>query len=245
MARFIGFVSGGPIGPDGELVTVASSDIGQIPIAQQVRACERETMYLTGVVINESDVEVFLRFQGFNGTVLHQHTLKPYAKLTVKNLSVEYLGFVSLSIAEVHVMLQKWEVASMEQIASLPDVEFIDDQSDAPYRVFDQYTHTDIASATTTTIATPTTGQRLRVLQISVQSDAATIVTLQWTDSDGTSNVHIITKVQLTSAGTFIIPLGIDGLQCPNGTNGLLRAVSTNTANVDIDVIWFSDTNNQ
>lgn len=250
MASFVGFITG--TDPSGEMVLEATSNANVVPQSQMIRTCENENQMLTGVVINESDTTAMVLIYGFGGRLMHNHQLKAYAKLEFKNLNAEYIGFVSSEVTELHVMIQKWQLTPQEAQAifnNLPDVQFTDVQADTPYRVFDQYTHTNISSATTTTIAAPSdANHRLRVLQVSIAVISGTVPTgpiIEWTDADGTSDVKQIAQIFMNSLGTFIMPLGVDGLQCPNGAGGLLRCVSSNTASLKIDVIWQETVNNE
>ena len=102
---------------------------------------------------------------------------------------------------------------------------------------FSDYTHTDITTATTTTITTPSTGHTLRIYKVMVSVQGAARPVLQWTDSDGTSNVNIIGGPNYGAEGSWIWDFGDSGLHCPNGVGGLLRLVSNNTAVLDVDVI--------
>jgi len=102
---------------------------------------------------------------------------------------------------------------------------------------FSDYTHTDITTATTTTITTPSTGHTLRIYKAMLSTQGAARPVLQWTDSDGTSNVNIIGGPNYGAEGSWIWDFGDRGLHCPNGVGGLLRLVSNNTAVLDVDVI--------
>ena len=64
---------------------------------------------------------------------------------------------------------------------------------------------------------------------------------LQWTDSDGTSNVNIIGGPNYAAEGSWIWDFADECLHCPNGVGCLLRCVSNNTAVLDLDVITRDD----
>jgi len=106
---------------------------------------------------------------------------------------------------------------------------------------YSNYAHTDISTATTTTITTPATGRTLRIYKVMCSSQGAARPIVQWTDSDGTSNVNIIGGPNYGSEGSWIWDFGDRGLHCPNGVGGLLRLVSNNTAVLDVDVISRDD----
>ncbi len=109
--------------------------------------------------------------------------------------------------------------------------------STASVFVFSTYDHTDIVTATTTTIATPGAGFSIRILKITVAVQGANRVELRWTDSDGTSNPNAIGVINFTGEGTFVYDFGDNGLLIPNGIDGLLRAITSSTSVTDIDVI--------
>ena len=45
-------------------------------------------------------------------------------------------------------------------------------------------------------------------------------------------------SINFGAGGTYTYDFGDNGWACPNGKGGLLRAISTNTADVDIDCIY-------
>ena len=106
---------------------------------------------------------------------------------------------------------------------------------------YSDYTHSDITTATTTTAAIPATGFTLRLYKAMLSTQGAARPVLQWTDSDGTSNVNIIGGPNYGAEGSWIWDFGDRGLHCPNGVGGLLRLVSNNTAVLDLDVITRDD----
>ena len=106
---------------------------------------------------------------------------------------------------------------------------------------YSDYTHTDINTATTTTITTPATGYTLRIYKAMCSSQGAARPVLQWTDSDGTTDPNIIGGPNYGAEGSWIWDFGDRGLHCPNGVGGLLRLVSNNTSVLDVDVISRDD----
>ena len=108
-------------------------------------------------------------------------------------------------------------------------------------KTYSDYTHSDISTATTTTAATPATGHTLRLYKAMLSTQGAARPILQWTDSDGTSNVNIIGGPNYAAEGSWIWDFADEGLHCPNGVGGLLRCVSNNTAVLDLDVITRDD----
>jgi len=106
---------------------------------------------------------------------------------------------------------------------------------------YSNYTHTDINTATTTTIDVPTTGFTLRIFKVMCSTQGAARPIIQWTDSDGTTSPNIIGGPNYGSEGSWIWDFGDRGLHCPNGVGGLLRLVSNNTAVLDVDVISRDD----
>jgi len=106
---------------------------------------------------------------------------------------------------------------------------------------YSDYTHTDINTATTTTVATPSTGHTLRIYKAMCSTQGAARPIIQWTASDGTTDPNIIGGPNYGSEGSWIWDFGDRGLHCPNGVGGLLRLVSNNTAVLDVDVISRND----
>lgn len=107
--------------------------------------------------------------------------------------------------------------------------------------IYDQETHTDIASATTTTVLDPTSGHTGRIYKITISTQGACRLTLETSDSDGSSNLHILGIVNFAGEGTFVYDFGDRGKTITNGVNGLVRVISNNTAVVDIDLISRAD----
>ena len=106
---------------------------------------------------------------------------------------------------------------------------------------YGNYTHTDITTATTTTVCSPATGYTVRIYKVMCSTQGAARPVLQWTDSDGTTNPNIIGGPNYGAEGSWIWDFGDRGLHCPNGVGGLLRLISNNTAVLDVDVISRDD----
>ena len=107
--------------------------------------------------------------------------------------------------------------------------------------IYNQKTHTDINTATTTTVLDPTAGRTGRLSKATISAQGACRLTLETTDADGSSNINILGIINFAGEGTFIYDFGDKGETITNGVNGLVRLISNNTAVVDIDLISRAD----
>lgn len=107
--------------------------------------------------------------------------------------------------------------------------------------IYGQKTHTDIVTATTTTVLDPTAGRTGRLSKVTISAQGACRLTLETTDADGSSNINILGIINFAGEGSFVYDFGDKGETITNGVNGLLRVISSNTAVVDIDVISRAD----
>jgi len=107
--------------------------------------------------------------------------------------------------------------------------------------IYDLSDHTDINSATTTTLINPTELFTIRARTISVEVAGACEIQLQWTNADGSGGDHIFRDLRFTSAGTYVVDLGDIGQHNPNGANGLLEAITNNAIVIDIDIMYRED----
>ena len=72
--------------------------------------------------------------------------------------------------------------------------------------------------------------------KITVSTAAAQTVELQFTNA-AAGSVDVIGLLRFGAEGTFVYDFDTALLQNPNGQNGLLQAITTTTAQTDIDVI--------
>lgn len=190
--------------------------------------------------IGNTDARITLVLAG-DSTNLVTHQLRRKEVLTIKGMPIRKLRVLTdstVTLKSVAVIIKAETPA--ELIALLHEAkmeETFNDLNAAAGLTFPDYEHTDIAAAATTTIATPAANLVLRVYKITVAVETPARVELIWFDDDGTSNPNQIGRLNFGGEGLFVYDFGDRGLLCPNGVDGLLRAVTNNAAIVDIDVI--------
>lgn len=205
-----------------------------------VKVGVKDNDFFLGQISNLSGIDVQLNlmveWQGdFRG--IHAHDLRAYEAIDVR-MPLKFLNVIVNGSALIHGMGVIVRPESKEEEAILfANAGLIERLTDGRYYRFPTYDHTDINTATTTTLATPVAGRTIRVYKITVATDGAAAPTLAWTDSDGTSNPNAIGTLRFAGEGVFVYDFGDKGLECPNGADGLLRVTSNNTAVLDIDVI--------
>ncbi len=194
--------------------------------------------FFVGQIENVSDVSAQIELVGFGG-LSQRFRLRPNEAIRVQGSPLSQVrvfvnGTVTLRVTGTIITADTIEEANM----LLTQANIIERAaSTASVFSFPTYDHTDIAAATTTTIATPAAGLSIRVYKITVSVQGANRVELRWTDSDGTSNPNAIGVINFTAEGTFVYDFGDNGILIPNGIDGLLRAITSQAAVADIDVI--------
>ena len=190
--------------------------------------------------IGNTDARITLVFAG-EGVGFVTHQLRRQEVMTIEGIPLRaFRVFVDgTTTIKAQGFILKAENAS-DFIAAIHEAkirESFNDLGAAAGLTFPTYDHTDIAAATTTTLATPVAADIIRVYKITIGVQAAIDVTLRWTDSDGSSNPNDIGTLPFGGKGVFVYDFGDRGLLCPNGADGLLRAITSNAIDVDIDVI--------
>ena len=195
--------------------------------------------YFMGQISNLSNIDC--RIQLYFGTQgqMHTHDLRAKESFNINGLPLTRMAVVVNGTVKVHGMGVILEAETPQDHIMLLSESYMQENL-AYYRTysFSNCTHTDITTATTTTIATPTANTCLRPFKVVMRSAGANIITVQSTDSDGTSNANIIGSYEFTAGGTAEINWGANGWTIPNGNDGLLRAVTTQAVVVDIDVTY-------
>ncbi len=196
--------------------------------------------FFKGQITNLSGIDVRLSlFTTWKGTdhLIHSHDLRAYESIEIK-MPLRMMNVIVNGTVILHGMGVIVRPETKEEEAILwASAGLIERLNDGRYYRFPTYDHTDIATATTTTLATPASGATIRVYKITVSVQAAARPVVEWTDANGTSNINILGTLNFAGEGTFVYDFGDKGLENPNGANGLLRLLSNNTAVLDIDVI--------
>lgn len=196
--------------------------------------------YFFGQISNLSNIDCRLQLYFSNNVgQMHTHDLRAKESFNIRGLPVTKMCVLVNGTVKVHGMgtIVEAETPS-DHVLCIQNTTM--EENLHYYRTynFDQSAHTDIATATTTTLITPSdTDHEFRLYKLNITSDGATVVTIQATDSAG-ANPHILGTINFGGGGTYTYDFGDNGWSCPNGKAGLLRAISTNTANLDIDCIY-------
>lgn len=235
MPFFVGMLTIGT--PPGTVNLAASGANAAIPPAQNFQVLQKEIQWLTGQILNLSSEPVTVQFTGFGGKGLTKFTLQAFEGIKFRNLQTEYIGFVSANAAQVEVLAMKWEANPNLNPVELPNVE-IETLFSAPQTAgiadASVYDRTTISSATTTTVATPASGNTITAFKVTIAVDGADIVDLFWTDSTP-ANSRFIGRVQFGGQGSYTFDL--DGLRNPHGADGLLRVTTSTAATCTVDVV--------
>lgn len=206
--------------------------------AGSVEIGESQFDFFVGQIENVSDQTCQLELVGYQG-LQQRFRLRPNESVRIRGCPLSRLrvfvnGTVTLrgtgnviraqTRQEVNLLLLQSNI--IERAASTASV-----------FVFPTYTHTDITTATTTTVSDPAAGLALRIYKITVSTQGANRIELRFTDSDGTSNPNTIGIINFSGEGTFVYDFGDNGILSPNGLDGLLRAITSQAVVVDVDVI--------
>ena len=204
---------------------------------------QNQNIFFNGQFSNLSRTLVHVRLEAFktNGqTTLHKHDIRPYESLSLKNIPLRAIHvYVTPNItAGFHGMgaLTLIEDAD-ERAVALTKCDIFETLNQSPAFDTDIYKKTDITTATTTTLWTPTTDTAIGLYKVTVACAAAQTVELRWTNSAGTGGVNVIGMLRFGAVGSFVYDFDTAMLRNPNGQNGLLRAVTTTTAVTQIDCI--------
>lgn len=128
--KFLGFVNAGTK-PDGD-VAIAATTGEVIPTAQIVTISQSDAEFVTGSIVNKSDITVQVQIWGNGSNFMHKHVLRPYESLYIRNLPIWRIGFISDSEGEVHVMLVKHLCETPSDFALTLSNMKMEDQIDAP-----------------------------------------------------------------------------------------------------------------
>lgn len=196
--------------------------------------------YFFGQISNLSNVDCRLQLYFSNNIgQMHTHDLRAKESFNIRGLPVNKMCVLINGDVKVHGMgtIVEAETPS-DHVLCIQNTKMEEDLHYYRTYNFNLSAHTDISTATTTTLITPSsTDNEFRLYKLNVTADASTIVTIQTTDNAG-ANINILGTINFGGAGTYTYDFGDNGWACPNGKDGLLRAVSTNTANLDIDCIY-------
>ena len=238
--KFLGFYNLGATGTE----SFTGTDAGVVATANNRKITAPADAFFIGQFSNLSpiDIRLFLRSE-YIGTAsgLHVHDLRAYESIELRCIPLVSIGVALNGTALIHGMgILVVPESPEEKAVLLANAGILERLPSGRYYNFTIYDHADITTNTTTTIATPASGQRVRVYKIIIGTITAVRCELRWTDSDGTSNVRRIGQINFGGEGSFVIDLGDKGIECPNGNDGLLRVVTTNigaSPAVDVDVI--------
>ena len=228
-------------GNDKGIVTVVGTDTVQF--ADLLAEAPSGRCFATGTLLNLTPQPFYMKIQGL-GTEESSFYIPAYAgikltKMPMQKLRVAVNGTIRLIalgfIVDPVPNDDETAIAMLNTNSGL----FIESDAGRSY-VYDTATHTDISTATTTTILDPTTGYTARVRSISIAvSDACTVI-VKWADS-ASANDQIIRQLNFSGVGSYIIDLGDKGQHNPQGVDGLLELVSDGTETFDVDVLSCAD----
>ena len=202
--------------------------------------CSNENMFFSGDFTNLSRELLAVTLTGFGtAATFHKHDMRAYETLRCLNVPIKTIGVhvPTDSIVGFHGMGMLWESTDEDEYAIMAAKSSLTESlAHAPNFDLDTFKNTAITTATTTDLWTPTTDTTIGVYKITVAAAGAQTVELQFTNAAGGS-VDVIGLIRYGAAGTFVYDFDPALLQNPNGKDGLLQAITTTTANVDIDVI--------
>lgn len=226
---------------NGVLTIIGTDDV---QFADVIAEAPSGKCYVTGSLINETPQAFQLKIIGLNKEA-STFTIPAYAgikftKMPLTQLLVAVNGTIRLRALGFIVDPEPKDDPVAQAMLNTNSGLFIEpDQGRSLF--YDTQTHTDITTATTTTILDPTNGFTGRLRSISVEVASACHIQIEYTDADGTSNVRIIRDLRFTAGGTYVVDLGDKGQHIINGVNGLLRAITSAAVVVDIDVVSRAD----
>jgi len=201
----------------------------------------KEDDFFLGQVSNLSGIDVKLSLKsGWKGSdhMIHAHDLRAYESIDIR-MPLRTLNVIVNGVVIIHGMGVVVRPETQQEEAVLwANSGLLERLHDGRYYSFKKYKHTEISSITTTTLVTPADGFAIRVYKITVSTIGKPEPRLQWTDQNGVSNINVIGKIMFSGKGTFVYDFGDKGLEIPNGINGLLRLVSDNTEDIEVDVIY-------
>jgi len=232
----------GYFSPEGSIdgiVTIVGTD--SVQFSDLLAYAPSGRCFFSGTIINMTPVEFRIQImtEGFENTIF---SIPEYGGVQFKKhpmTSVRIAVNGTARIKGIGFIVDEETKADFNALLVSETMEVLNDIG--RNKTYGNYAHTDISTATTTTTATPATGFTLRIYKVMCSTQGAARPIIQWTDSDGTSNVNIIGGPNYGSEGSWIWDFGDNGLHCPNGVGGLLRLVSNNTAVLDVDVISRDD----
>jgi len=202
--------------------------------------CANDSMFFSGDFTNLSRELLHITLRGFGTTAaFHKHDLRAYETLRCINIPIREIGIhvPTGSTVGFHGMGVLWIPEDEDEYAVIAAKSSLTEALNQPPAFnLDQFKNTAITTATTTTLWTPAANTTIGVYKITVAAAGAQTVELQFTNAAGAS-ADVIGLIRYGAAGTFVYDFDTALLQNPNGQNGLLQAITSTTANTDIDVI--------
>lgn len=232
--RIVGTLS---FSSSGEL-SFTGTGLSQAATNSPVQICDVEGMYFVGQIENVSAQECQIQLNGFF-SLSQRFRLRANESLRIRGWPLDFISvFVNgtVTLRGIGTILEAQNDEDTRLLLSTSNIIERAPSIGATFN-FPTYEDTNITTATTTTVADPAANLTKRIYKLTVSCQSAARPVIQWTDSDGTSNVNILGTLNFAGEGSFVYDFGDDGLICPNGIDGLLRIVSNNTAVLDIDVV--------
>jgi len=225
-------------GQSGTEEFTGTNDVKLLP-ANKRKICDPKDQYFFGQITNLSNDDIRLSVALHNvSSGVHTHDLRAKETLNIKGLPVDYIGVVVNGTVAVHGMGVIVNLTEQELLNVLGQIGLYEDLHDFRYYGFPETAHTDINSATTTTLATPASGKTLRIYKITLSSQGAVNGLVVETTTSAGASAHIIGTINFPSAGTWVYDFGDRGWECPNGANGLLKLISVDATVLDVDVVY-------
>ena len=202
--------------------------------------CANDSMFFSGDFTNLSRELLHITLRGFGTTAaFHKHDLRAYETLRCINVPIRSIGIhvpVGSTVGFHGMGVLVIPEDEDEFAVTLAKSSITEALNQPPAFNLDSFENTSIAAAATTTLWTPAANTTIGVYKITVSAAAAQTVELQFTNSAGAS-ADVIGLLRFGAEGTFVYDFDTALLQNPNGQNGLLQAITSTTAQTDIDVI--------
>lgn len=236
--RFVGFYNFRGAGTE----VVTGNGTPNIASVEDVVAND-PNIFFSGQITNLSMelIQVTLKGNVQGGSAagaFHSHDLRPRESINLIMIPVASIAIHigSTNKIGIHGMGVLWQAEDEDEYAVMSSKSVLNEGGSVPATFnTDSYTRVTPTTATTGDIIASGTDTDFALYKLTIQTAAAGIVDIFWTD-DGNANVHFIGRYNFGGAGTFVVDCP-EWMRNPNRQGGKLRFTTLTAVNWTIDAI--------
>lgn len=222
--QFVGFYN---LGGDGTEDLVGGSNINVPSFTENV--CTNSSMFFSGDFTNLSDKIIHITLYGFSTSItIHKHDIRPYETIKCRMFPLKQIG-VHVDSGEsikIHGMGLLFQTTDPDEYAIMCSNAELIEAINIPIFSKNIFNRVIKSAVSTSTLVTPASGKVIALYKVHIHSLGQQDSEIFFTDS-ANGNEKYIGKVSFGSGGgSYTFDFDQQGLQNPNGANGLLRVTT-------------------